>query len=143
MRTEKSGGTIEVAIPILPILQRPLDAGPTSDLAFICGARGGPLTKETFGNSFVEAARAAGVNGKSAHGLRKIDAMRCAYNGATIPQMNASFGWTGTQMALPYIQEAERAQLAAGAIAMILPAPSANDVGTSIPSPDEKVRDQG
>ena len=57
-----------------------MDAGPIGDLAFICGAKGGPLTKESFGNMFSKAARAAGVN-KSAHGVRKIGATRAAENG--------------------------------------------------------------
>jgi integrase len=37
LRTEKSRGEITVALPILPVLQRTLDAGPIGDLAFICG----------------------------------------------------------------------------------------------------------
>ena len=39
--TEKTGMT--VTIPILPALQEILQAGPSSDLAFICGERGQPL----------------------------------------------------------------------------------------------------
>jgi hypothetical protein len=34
----------QVMIPILPVFREILDAGPTSDLALICGKRGGPLT---------------------------------------------------------------------------------------------------
>jgi integrase len=70
IRTEKSQGEIEVVIPILPDLQAILDAGPTGDLAYICGERGEPLVKESFGNMFSEAARKAGVK-KSAHGVRQ------------------------------------------------------------------------
>jgi hypothetical protein len=40
VRTEKSQGQIEVTIPILPDLQEAIDAGPTGDLAYICGERG-------------------------------------------------------------------------------------------------------
>jgi integrase len=79
-RTEKSQGEVEVNLPILPILKRTLDIGPTSDLAFISGERGTSLTKESFGNMFKDACRAAGIdtNGKAAHGLRKVDAShRC------------------------------------------------------------------
>ena len=39
--TEKSGELVPVTIPILPVLQRTLDAGPTGDLAFICGKKAG------------------------------------------------------------------------------------------------------
>ena len=51
LRTEKSQGEMIVSIPILPILQRTLDAGPTGELAFICGTKGKPLTKEFFRQS--------------------------------------------------------------------------------------------
>jgi hypothetical protein len=47
LRTEKSQGEITVSLPILPVLQRTLDAGPIGEPAFICGAKGKPLTKES------------------------------------------------------------------------------------------------
>jgi hypothetical protein len=65
IRTEKTG--TEVHLPILPELQEAIAHGPTADLAFVCGANGKPMTKESFDNAFSEACRAAGVN-KSAHG---------------------------------------------------------------------------
>jgi hypothetical protein len=37
LRTEKGQGEITVTLPILPVLQRTLDAGPVGDLAYICG----------------------------------------------------------------------------------------------------------
>src|SRR5215470_11335948 len=78
LRTEKSQGEMIVSIPVLPILQRTLDAGPTGELAFICGRNGKPLTKESFGNAFKDACRAAGLFNRSAHGCRKIAATRAA-----------------------------------------------------------------
>ena len=72
LRTEKSQEEMLVSIPILPVLQRTLDAGPTGELAFICGKNGKPLTKESFGNAFKDACRAAGLHNRSAHGCRKI-----------------------------------------------------------------------
>jgi hypothetical protein len=69
------------------------------------------MKKERFGNAFREACRAAGVPG-SAHGLRKLAAIRLALADATIPQLNAIFGWTGSEMAMYYIDMADRAQLA-------------------------------
>ena len=45
LRTEKSQGEITVTLPILPVLQRTLDAGPIGELAFICGRRGKPLKR--------------------------------------------------------------------------------------------------
>jgi hypothetical protein len=131
--TETAGDERLVSLPILPVLQRTLDAGPCGDLAFIVGGRERPLTKESFGNLFRQASRAAGVN-KSCHGLRKIAATRCAERGATLPQMNAIFGWTGSRMALKYIEAANRKRLAAEAIDKL------NNERTSNPSPGGAVR---
>jgi hypothetical protein len=40
---------VTVTIPILPVFDDILRAGPCGELAFICGERGQPLTKESFG----------------------------------------------------------------------------------------------
>jgi integrase len=135
LRTEKGGEQITVTIPILPVLQATLDAGPIGQLAFVCGDRGGPLTKESFGNMFSEAARAAGVR-KSAHGVRKIGATRAAENGATVSELEAIFGWEGGKMAALYTRAADRARLARGAIGKLVRTPEEQ----SIPAPIEKVR---
>jgi integrase len=118
IKTEKSGGEIEVTIPILPVLQRTLDAGPRGELTFICGEGGQPFTKESFGNMFREACQAAGVPG-SAHGVRKIAATRAANNGATVAELEAIFGWTGGRMASHYTRSADRERLAKGAISKL------------------------
>ncbi len=132
IKTEKTG--TEVHIPILPELAEVLAAGPTGELSFICGMNGRPFTKESFGNAFSEACRAAGIN-KSAHGVRKAGATRAANNGATVPQLEAIFGWTGGRMASHYTKSADRARLAREAIGKL-----ANDGGTSIVLPADKVR---
>lgn len=134
LHTEKSQGVVTVAIPILPILQMTLDAGPVGDLTFICGVNGTPLTKESFGNLFRDACRAAGIR-KSAHGCRKIAATRAAENGATVAQLNALFGWSGTQMASLYTEAADRKRLAREAIEMMQ-----NKIATFSPAPCRKVR---
>lgn len=113
LRTEKTG--ITVTIPILPVLTATLMAGPCADLTFICGDRGQPLLKESFGNAFRGACRAAGVH-KSAHGVRKIGATRAAENGATVAELEAIFGWSGGGMASLYTRAADRARLAKRAI---------------------------
>jgi integrase len=115
IKTEKSGYTVEVTLSILPVLQRTLDAGPIGELTFICGARGQPFTKESFGNEFREACNAAGVPG-SAHGVRKIAATRAANSGATVAELEALFGWTGGTMASLYTRSADRERLAKAAI---------------------------
>jgi integrase len=137
IKTQKSGSMVEVSIPLLPPLVEALHAGPTGELAFICGSNGKPMTKESFGNAFSDACRNAGIR-KSAHGLRKIGATRAANNGATVAQLNAIFGWTGSKMASLYTQSADRARLSREAIGKLM-----NDERTSIPSPRQKVRAPG
>lgn len=130
--TEKTG--TEVTIPILPVLAATLAVGPTGDLAFICGERGEPLTKESFGNMFSAACRKAGVN-KSAHGVRKIGATRAAENGATVAELEALFGWSGGQMAALYTRAADRRRLAKASAAKLI----RTDPEQSLLPPDEKV----
>jgi integrase len=137
IKTEKSGFMIEVTIPLLPPLLEALQAGPVSDLAFISGHSGSPLSKESFGNLFREACNAAGVR-KSAHGVRKIGATRAANNGAPVAQLEAIFGWIGGKMASLYTQSADRRRLSREAIGKLV-----NNDRTSIPAPSEKVRAAG
>jgi hypothetical protein len=115
-----------VTLPILPVLAETMAAGPCGDLAFICGARGEPLTKESFGNDFRDACKAAGVSG-SAHGVRKIAATRAAESGATVAELEAIFGWSGGRMASLYTQSANRRKLAMAAMHKL------NNERTSIP----------
>jgi integrase len=119
MRTEKSQGGMVVTLPILPALQRTLDAGPVGELAFIVGASGKPLAKESFGNFFREACDAAGVHGKSAHGVRKIGATRAADNGATVTELEAIFGWEGGGMAALYTKSADRKRASLRAMELV------------------------
>jgi len=108
LKAEKTDTWVE--LPILPELAEILKAGPCGDLTFICGKNGKPLTKESFGNEFREACKAAGVPG-SAHGLRKLAATRAANNGATVAELEAIFGWHGGRMASLYTKSADRRRL--------------------------------
>src|SRR6516225_5851473 len=133
--TEKTG-TI-VTLPILPVLAATLAAGPCGDLTFIVGESGQPLTKESFGNMFRDACRAAGVPG-SAHGVRKIAATRAANAGATVAQLEAIFGWSGGSMAALYTRAADRRRLSIEAMSKLR-----NDRRTSIVAPLYEVRHLG
>jgi integrase len=117
--TEKSGGAVEVSIPILPVLAATLNAGPCGDLAFIVGENGRPLTKGGFTIVFRRACRAAGVRG-SAHGLRKVAATRAANAGATVAELKAIFGWSSDSMAGLYTRGADRRRLARQAMHKLL-----------------------
>ena len=116
-------------------LRRTLEIGPTGDLTWICGARGQPFTKESFGNEFSQAARQAGIK-KSAHGVRKIAATIAAENGATEKELDALFGWVdGGRTSGIYTRDANRARLATKA------AHKLDETGTAIPSPMGMVRE--
>lgn len=130
LATEKTGQV--VTIPILPILQRTLDAGPCSDLAFIASSTGQPFRKQAFGNAFAKACRAARLRKRSPHGLRKIAATRAAENGATVAQLEAIFGWSGGGMASLYTRSADRVRLAREAIGKLA---KANEDRTKAPAP--------
>jgi len=119
LRTEKSQGTMTVTLPILPVLAATIAAGPCADLAFICGASGKRLTKESFGNLFRDACDKGGVAGKSAHGLRKAGATRAADNGATVTELEAIFGWSGGGMAALYTRAADRKRASLRAMSMM------------------------
>jgi integrase len=88
-------------IPLLPELAEVIAASKTGDLAFIATTTGTPMTKESLGNWFRDACKAAGVPG-SAHGLRKAGATRAANNDATVAQLEAIFGSSGGGMASLY-----------------------------------------
>ena len=135
LKTEKSGFTVIVTLPILPVLAETLAAGPCGDLTFIVGEIGQPLTKESFGNLFRAACKTAGVPG-SAHGVRKIAATRAANAGATVAQLEAIFGWSGGTMASHYTRSADRQRLASRRCT----SSRKNDERTSIPSAFQKVR---
>jgi integrase len=114
IQTEKTGEWVH--IPLLDVLKRTLDAGPTGDLAFICGSRGQPYVKEALGGAFKDACKAAGISNKSAHGLRKAAATRAADNGATAHELMAIFGWKDIKEAEIYTRAANRKRLAAQAM---------------------------
>jgi integrase len=137
IKTEKSGETVTAVVPILPVLQATLDAGPCGDLTFIVGAKGRPFKKESFGNEFKSACRAAGVPG-SAHGVRKIAATTAANNGAIVAQLKALFVWTNDAMPALYTKGADRDRLGREAGHML-----GNVERTSIPAPCRPVRAVG
>jgi integrase len=114
LQTEKTGQWVH--IPMLDVLKRTLDDGPTGDLSFNATLRGTPFAKEALGNAFKDACKAAGIANKSAHGLRKAAATRAADNGATAHELMAIFGWKDIKEAEIYTRAADRKKLASQAM---------------------------
>jgi integrase len=113
--TEKTGEHVSVAIS--EALAEAIEAGPIGEQTFIVGATGRPLNKHSFGFVFTAWAKAAGVSGKSAHGLRKSAATALAHDGWTEAELDARFGWRGMKMASLYTKSASREKLSLGAAA--------------------------
>jgi integrase len=84
-----------------------------------------PWIKESFGNWFGEASRAAGCLG-SAHGLRKAGATRAAERGASERQLMAIFGWSTGKMAQHDTRTADCARLAQAAAEFLMMPEAAN-----------------
>jgi integrase len=111
IRTEKNNRS--VVRSLTPEAVEAIKACPAKGMAFVAKADGNRLTKESFGNWFGEAARAAGVK-KNAHGLRKYAATALTYAGATEAELDGAMGWTpGSKMSRVYTAERDDAIMAA------------------------------
>lgn len=121
--TPKKTKGAPVEIPVLPELQRVIDATPCGDLTFLVNDKfGEPFTANGFGNWFRERCEEAGVPGR-AHGLRKAGAATAAENGATSKQLMAIFGWLTLTEAERYTRAAERKKLAGEAMSLLVRKP--------------------
>lgn len=108
-----------LSLPILPALQRVIDASSCGDLTFLVNDRGHPFPDKSFGNKFRAWCDEAGLHHCSAHGLRKAGATIAAEAGATAHQLMAMFGWTTIGMAQRYTQAADQKRLADGSMHLI------------------------
>jgi integrase len=114
----KTRGIVEV--PVLPELQRIIDASPVGDLTFLVTAFGRPFTANGFGGKFRDWCNQAGLPQCSAHGLRKAAAAVAAENGATTQQLMAIFGWLSLQEAERYTRAAQRKRMAGDAMGLLV-----------------------
>ncbi len=103
---------VQLVLPILPELQRIIDASPCGDLTFLVNEYGRPFTDAGFGNKFRKWCNEAGLRHCTAHGLRKAGATIAANNGATAHQLMAMFGWSTLKMAEHYTRKADQQRLA-------------------------------
>ena len=112
-------------LPILPPLRRSIDATPIGHLVYLTSPSNQSYSVQGFSNWFARQCRRAGLIGRSAHGLRKLAAIRCAQAGATAHQLMALFGWLTLKEAEHYTREANRVMLERDA-ATKLQAPTGN-----------------
>ena len=111
---------VDLELPILPILQRIIDASPCGELIFLVNDLGRPFSGAGFGNWFRDRCVQAGVPSR-AHGLRKAAATIAAENGATTHQLMAIFGWMTMEMAERYTRAANQRELARSAMHRLVP----------------------
>ena len=107
-----------LTLPILPALQRIIDATPCGDLTFLVNEWERPFTDAGFGNWFRDRCIEAGVPGR-AHGLRKAGATIAANNGATSRHLMAIFGWDTLKEAERYTRNADQLRLAQSAMHLL------------------------
>ena len=108
-----------LTLPILPVLQKTLDASPCGDLTFLVNDLGRAFTDAGIGNRMRDWCDKAGLPHCTAHGLRKAGATIAANNGATAHQLKAVFGWDTLKQAEVYTREADQRRLAASAMHLI------------------------
>ena len=76
----------------LRMLHAAIDAQPVKHMTFLCTARGASRSEKAVSNWFAYKARDAGLQNRTAHGLRKSRAIRWAQAGSSSLQIGA---WTG------------------------------------------------
>jgi integrase len=108
----------QLTLPVMPALQRIIDASPCGEMTFLVNDLNRPFTDAGFGNWFRDRCVEAGVPGR-AHGLRKAGATIAANNGATAHQLMAIFGWETLKMAEKYTRAADQKRLAEAAMHML------------------------
>jgi integrase len=115
---EKTGARI--SIPIHPGLQAELDATDRNNLTLLMTATGaGFASGNAFYNWFRDCIRAAGIAGKSPHGMRKATARRLIEAGCTPHEAAAVSGHRSLGELIHYAREADQARLADVAIGKI------------------------
>ena len=95
-------------------LAKAIDGQPARHMTWIVTAGGRPRSSKAFGSWFAKAARAAGIKGKTAHGLRKLRAAVMLENGATADQRMAWLGHESTSEAEHYSASADRRRIITG-----------------------------
>jgi integrase len=110
---------ITLELPVLPVLQRIIDATKTGDLAFLVNENGQPFTANGFGNKMRDWCDEAGLPHCTSHGLRKTGAAIAAENGATAHELMSIFGWLTLKEAERYTRAAEQKKIAGRAMAML------------------------
>lgn len=96
-----------------------LNPSASDHLTYLTTQSGSAFTVEGFGNWFRDACAAAGLKGKSPHGLRKSAGRRLAEAGCSEKQIAAILGHASLNEVARYTREANQAHLADDAMEML------------------------
>lgn len=110
-----------LTIPLHAELKAAIADTPKDNLTFLMTAKGAPFTAAGFGNWFRDACNAAGLQERSAHGLRKAAARRLAEAGCTVLEIAAITGHRTLQEIARYTAAADQERLARAAVKKIKP----------------------
>lgn len=117
--TQSKTGT-QLTIALHPELGSVLDALPNDNLTYLTTMWGKPFTAAGFGNWFRDTCDAAGLAGRSAHGLRKSAARRLAEAGCTTKQIAAITGHKSLTEVERYTASADQQRMAREAISRLI-----------------------
>ncbi len=119
VRQQKTGAHLD--LPLFPELQEAIDAMPAAGrhLSFLTTAQGKPFTAAGFGNWFRDVCNEAGLQGFSAHGLRKASLTRFADAGCSVHMLAAWGGHKTLSEIAHYTRAAEQAALAREAMTKV------------------------
>jgi integrase len=106
-------------LPIIPDLEEIMAASPLGELTFLVSAFGNGFTEAGFGNWFRDRCDEAGLEGYSAHGVRKAGATQAAERGASEFALMAIFGWRSGKQAVHYTRAANQKILAASSMHLL------------------------
>jgi integrase len=116
VRVVQSKTGVALTIPLHSQLGDVLKDTPRKNLTFLMTNLGEPFTAAGFGNWFRDACDAAGLKGRSAHGLRKAAARRLAEAGCSALQIGAITGHKTLKELSRYTAAADQVKLARDAI---------------------------
>jgi integrase len=106
---------VKMALPVIPELQRIIDATPGTGSTYMVNGLGGPFTANGFGNWFADRCVEAGVPGR-AHGLRKAASARLAELGCSEREIMAITGHKTSKEVDRYTKAARQKVLAKSAM---------------------------
>ena len=126
-------------LPIIPMLAEALETVPKTQMTFLQTEYGKPFTPAGLGNWFRDRCDEAGLQGYSAHGLRKAQQALGADAGLSDRELMAIAGHESSTETSRYTKKRDRDLLAASGMAKL----AGVRVGNRIVPPSEEVQESG